>query len=301
MLIGPFLCVTCCATAGNPSALGRGRLHHRTPVLRVELNSLPRATRLLLCWHPEPRGRRQSRRLKTRPDFFLVTCLWEMPTKRGGGVVSDSAGCRRGNRAVAAGAEHVCARPRGGGWLWPSALCRGAGLREHGGPAVPRPGLRACQGEGLAERGHRGGLSLATSGSGRQAPGGWAAGTACSSAPDCGPGAQAGARSCGSFCSVASGSMVLAYQKAFFFPRTCDLNRLSVLHARFLEGDVKGNLAAAVLTSGTVAVWNLLLGRPAALLPPASGQSWSFVKWSGTHSHLLAGQKDGSIFVYLIG
>nr|KAF6441746.1 partner and localizer of BRCA2 [Rousettus aegyptiacus] len=70
---------------------------------------------------------------------------------------------------------------------------------------------------------------------------------------------------------------------------------------RFLEGDVKGNLAAAVLTSGTVAVWNLLLGRPAALLPPASGQSWSFVKWSGTHSHLLAGQKDGSIFVYLIG
>lgn len=70
---------------------------------------------------------------------------------------------------------------------------------------------------------------------------------------------------------------------------------------RFLEGDVKGNLAAAVLTSGTVAVWNLLLGRPAALLPPASGQSWSFVKWSGTHSHLLAGQKDGSIFVYSIG
>lgn len=161
MLIGPFLCVTCCATAGNPSALGRGRSHHRTPVLRVELNSLPRATRLLLCWHPEPRGQRQSRRLKTRPDFFLVTCSWEMPTKRGGGVVSDSAGCRRGNRAVAAGAERVCARPRGGGWLWPSALCRGAGLREHGGPAVPRPGLRACQGEGLAERGHRGGLSLA--------------------------------------------------------------------------------------------------------------------------------------------
>ncbi|XP_039696145.1 partner and localizer of BRCA2 isoform X1 [Pteropus medius] len=68
---------------------------------------------------------------------------------------------------------------------------------------------------------------------------------------------------------------------------------------RFLEGDVRDSSAAAVLTSGTVAVWNLLLGH-CAVLPPVSGQSWSFVKWSGTHSHLLAGRKDGSIFVYLV-
>lgn len=67
---------------------------------------------------------------------------------------------------------------------------------------------------------------------------------------------------------------------------------------RFLEGDVKENLAAAVLTSGTIAVWDLLLGHCTALLPPVSDQSWSFVKWSGTDSHLLAGQKDGNIFVY---
>nr|XP_020729746.1 partner and localizer of BRCA2 isoform X3 [Odocoileus virginianus texanus] len=67
---------------------------------------------------------------------------------------------------------------------------------------------------------------------------------------------------------------------------------------RFLEGDVKDHFAAAVLTSGTIAVWDLLLGHCTALLPPVSGQSWSFVKWSGTDSHLLAGQKDGNIFVY---
>ncbi|XP_060028777.1 partner and localizer of BRCA2 isoform X3 [Erinaceus europaeus] len=67
---------------------------------------------------------------------------------------------------------------------------------------------------------------------------------------------------------------------------------------RFLEGDVKENLAAAVLTSGKIAVWDLLLGHCMALLPPVSDQSWSFVKWSGTDSHLLAGQKDGNIFVY---
>ncbi|XP_025839547.2 partner and localizer of BRCA2 isoform X3 [Vulpes vulpes] len=67
---------------------------------------------------------------------------------------------------------------------------------------------------------------------------------------------------------------------------------------RFLEGDVKDHFAAAVLTSGTIAIWDLLLGHCTALLPPISDQHWSFVKWSGTDSHLLAGQKDGNIFVY---
>ncbi|XP_055994893.1 partner and localizer of BRCA2 [Sorex fumeus] len=67
---------------------------------------------------------------------------------------------------------------------------------------------------------------------------------------------------------------------------------------RFLEGDVKDSLAAAVLTSGRIAVWDLLLGHCTVLLPPVSDQNWSFVKWSGTDSHLLAGQKDGNIFVY---
>ncbi|XP_059933734.1 partner and localizer of BRCA2 isoform X2 [Mesoplodon densirostris] len=67
---------------------------------------------------------------------------------------------------------------------------------------------------------------------------------------------------------------------------------------RFLEGDVKDHFAAAVLTSGTIATWDLLLGHCTALLPPISDQNWSFVKWSGADSHLLAGQKDGNIFVY---
>ncbi|XP_036848290.2 partner and localizer of BRCA2 isoform X2 [Manis javanica] len=67
---------------------------------------------------------------------------------------------------------------------------------------------------------------------------------------------------------------------------------------RFLEGDVKDNFAVAVLTSGTIAIWDLLLGHCTAVLTPVSGQSWSFVKWSGTDSHLLAGQKDGNIFIF---
>ncbi|XP_029424525.1 partner and localizer of BRCA2 isoform X2 [Nannospalax galili] len=67
---------------------------------------------------------------------------------------------------------------------------------------------------------------------------------------------------------------------------------------RFLDGDVKDHVAAAVLTSGTIAIWDLLLGHCTALLPPVSEQNWSLVKWSGTDSHLLAGQKDGNIFIY---
>ncbi|KAH0504187.1 Partner and localizer of BRCA2 [Microtus ochrogaster] len=67
---------------------------------------------------------------------------------------------------------------------------------------------------------------------------------------------------------------------------------------RLLEGDVKDHVAAAVLTSGTIAVWDLTLGHCTALLPPVSNQNWSLVKWSVTDSHLLAGQKDGNIFIY---
>ncbi|XP_043349248.1 partner and localizer of BRCA2 isoform X2 [Dermochelys coriacea] len=67
---------------------------------------------------------------------------------------------------------------------------------------------------------------------------------------------------------------------------------------RYLEGEVKGVSAAAVLTSGTIAVWDLFLGQCTALLPPNGDGNWSLVRWSVTDSCLLAGQKDGSVYVY---
>uniref|UniRef100_A0A8B9PDX0 Partner and localizer of BRCA2 n=1 Tax=Apteryx owenii TaxID=8824 RepID=A0A8B9PDX0_APTOW len=67
---------------------------------------------------------------------------------------------------------------------------------------------------------------------------------------------------------------------------------------RYLEGEVKDASAAAVLTSGTIAVWDLLLGQCTALLPPNSNGSWSLVRWSVTSACLLAGQKDGSVYLY---
>ncbi|KFV72501.1 Partner and localizer of BRCA2, partial [Struthio camelus australis] len=66
----------------------------------------------------------------------------------------------------------------------------------------------------------------------------------------------------------------------------------------YLEGEVKDASAAAVLTSGTIAVWDLLLGQCTAVLPPNSNGSWSLVRWSVTSACLLAGQKDGSVYLY---
>ncbi|XP_031462698.1 partner and localizer of BRCA2 isoform X2 [Phasianus colchicus] len=67
---------------------------------------------------------------------------------------------------------------------------------------------------------------------------------------------------------------------------------------RYLEGEVKDAWAAAVLTSGAIAVWDLLLGRCTALLPPGSDSRWTLVRWSAVDAGLLAGRADGSVCVY---
>ncbi|NXY86035.1 PALB2 protein, partial [Alcedo cyanopectus] len=64
------------------------------------------------------------------------------------------------------------------------------------------------------------------------------------------------------------------------------------------QGDVKDTSAAAVLTSGAIAVWDLLLGRCTALLPPSPGGSWALVRWATTSACLLAGQQDGTVCLY---
>ncbi|NWW52105.1 PALB2 protein, partial [Pedionomus torquatus] len=64
------------------------------------------------------------------------------------------------------------------------------------------------------------------------------------------------------------------------------------------QGDVKDALAAAVLTSGAIVVWDLLLGRCTALLPPDPEGSWALARWTTTSACLLAGQRDGTICLY---
>ncbi|GAB0196428.1 partner and localizer of BRCA2 [Grus japonensis] len=67
---------------------------------------------------------------------------------------------------------------------------------------------------------------------------------------------------------------------------------------RYLEGDVKDASAAAVLTSGAIAVWDLLLGQCTALLPPDPDGSWALARWATTSACLLAGQRDGTVCLY---
>lgn len=67
---------------------------------------------------------------------------------------------------------------------------------------------------------------------------------------------------------------------------------------RYREGDLKDHMAVAVLTTGSIALWDLHLGHCTVLLPPSSLGKWSLVKWCMVDSHLFAGQKDGSVYVY---
>ncbi|NXK17265.1 PALB2 protein, partial [Arenaria interpres] len=67
---------------------------------------------------------------------------------------------------------------------------------------------------------------------------------------------------------------------------------------RYLEGDVKDASAAAVLTSGAIAVWDLLLGQCTALLAPDPEGSWALARWATTSACLLAGQRDGTVCLY---
>ncbi|NXL29684.1 PALB2 protein, partial [Glaucidium brasilianum] len=72
----------------------------------------------------------------------------------------------------------------------------------------------------------------------------------------------------------------------------------SLYDHRYLEGDVKDASAAAVLTSGAIAVWDLLLGRCTALLPPSPAGAWALARWATTTACLLAGQRDGTVCLY---
>ncbi|NWU67888.1 PALB2 protein, partial [Pterocles burchelli] len=64
------------------------------------------------------------------------------------------------------------------------------------------------------------------------------------------------------------------------------------------QGDVKDASAAAVLTSGAIAVWDLLLGHCTALLPPGPAGAWALARWATTTACLLAGQRDGTVCLY---
>ncbi|KAM5151808.1 partner and localizer of BRCA2 [Mantella aurantiaca] len=68
--------------------------------------------------------------------------------------------------------------------------------------------------------------------------------------------------------------------------------------SRYLEGDVKRQKAAAVLTCGSIALWDLPRSHCSITLSPSLDAPWCLVRWSHSPSHLLAGRKDGTLCVY---
>ncbi|XP_056392948.1 partner and localizer of BRCA2 isoform X2 [Hyla sarda] len=68
--------------------------------------------------------------------------------------------------------------------------------------------------------------------------------------------------------------------------------------SRYLEGDVKKQRAAAVLTCGSIALWDLPRSHCSAVLPSDSNTPWCLVRWANRPSCLLAGRKDGTICVF---
>ncbi|OCT64317.1 partner and localizer of BRCA2 [Xenopus laevis] len=67
---------------------------------------------------------------------------------------------------------------------------------------------------------------------------------------------------------------------------------------RFLEGDIINHCAAAVLTSGSVAFWDLSRSPCSTILLPDADIHWSLIRWAHSMSRVLAGQKNGTIYVY---
>ncbi|NWI42982.1 PALB2 protein, partial [Picathartes gymnocephalus] len=64
------------------------------------------------------------------------------------------------------------------------------------------------------------------------------------------------------------------------------------------RGDVWDTTGAAVLTSGAVAVWDLLRGRCTAVLPPGPAGHWALARWAAGGARLLAGHRDGTVHLY---
>ncbi|NXQ61764.1 PALB2 protein, partial [Anthoscopus minutus] len=67
---------------------------------------------------------------------------------------------------------------------------------------------------------------------------------------------------------------------------------------RYLEGDVWDTAGAAVLTSGAVAVWDLLRGQCTAVLPAGPAGPWALARWAAGGAGLLAGHRNGTVHLY---
>ncbi|XP_067859853.1 partner and localizer of BRCA2 [Heptranchias perlo] len=69
-------------------------------------------------------------------------------------------------------------------------------------------------------------------------------------------------------------------------------------NGRYLDGGVKGQSIAAVVTPGTLVLWNLLSGHISTMLQHDPNMHWSLFHWAEADSCLLARKNDGTVYVY---
>lgn len=67
---------------------------------------------------------------------------------------------------------------------------------------------------------------------------------------------------------------------------------------RYIDGGVKGQSIAAIVTPGTMVLWNLLSGQISTMLQHDSSGDWSLFYWAEEDLCLLARKNDSTVYIY---
>ncbi|XP_043567641.1 partner and localizer of BRCA2 isoform X1 [Chiloscyllium plagiosum] len=69
-------------------------------------------------------------------------------------------------------------------------------------------------------------------------------------------------------------------------------------HGRYLVGGVKDQSIAAIVTPGTLILWDVLSGHIATILHHGPNAYWSLFHWAEANSCLLARKNDQTVYIY---
>ncbi|XP_038676368.1 partner and localizer of BRCA2 [Scyliorhinus canicula] len=69
-------------------------------------------------------------------------------------------------------------------------------------------------------------------------------------------------------------------------------------NGRYIVGGVKDQSVAAVVTPGTLVLWDVPSGRISTMLPQGPNGHWSLFQWAEDNSCLLARKNDQTVYIY---
>ncbi|XP_051877683.1 partner and localizer of BRCA2 isoform X2 [Pristis pectinata] len=67
---------------------------------------------------------------------------------------------------------------------------------------------------------------------------------------------------------------------------------------RYIDGGVKGQSIAAIVTPGTLVLWDVLSGHISTMLQPDTSGDWSLFYWAEEDLCLLARKNDSTVYIY---